>query len=613
MNFAPCAKFHKPCKNPPVQTTFEDVFSEDKWLGFSFLGMKEDYLEWPTLDKLFGLPGDPLVISCEPLKDNDGRLVKIETPHETELELCVNIMEATPEDQHTIHEGLYASTSYECTVMYSATYRAASDPTTYYATSTYFPRDGKTNGLKRQISNFSAKENKKFYECWERYMEAINACPHHGFDTWLLNLEEAMDFLSYVAEVSRGWDESNAREVGRMKSQPNAFNAKHLVEECPTIPAMREMFGDQANIIGQPNNNASYGNTYNSNWRNHPNFSWKPRASQYTQPGQAPPQASNLEQAIVNLSKVVGDFVGDQKSINAQLSQRIDNNLQYSISRLTNLNTVQEKGKFPSQPHQNPKGIHEVEAQDGKSSQVREVKAVITLRSGKRVKQRKRRGRKSKEIENGTVQRRRTLNLLACVNLLPYSVYQQLGLGELKPTSITLSLADRSMKIPRCMVEDVLVQVDKFYYPLDFVVLDTDPVAKGTNCVPIILGKPFLVTSNAIINCRNGVMQLTFGNMTIELNIFYLCKKQFHTGEKEGPEEDLDEGLPEPSYLLATLLLWKRSEEILPLFNGEETQEAVKDEPPKLILKSLPTELKYAYLDENKQNPVVISLSLTIT
>ena len=52
---------------------------------------------------------------------------------------------------------------------------------------------------------------------------------------------------------------------------------------------------------------------------------------------------------------------------------------------LTNLNTVQEKGKFPSQPHQNPKGIHEVKAQEGESSQVREVKAVITLRSGKEI------------------------------------------------------------------------------------------------------------------------------------------------------------------------------------------------------------------------------------
>ncbi|RVW64428.1 hypothetical protein CK203_062518 [Vitis vinifera] len=150
-----------------------------------------------------------------------------------------------------------------------------------------------------------------------------------GGDFMSKNPEEAMDFLNYVAEVSRGWDEPNKGEVGRMKSQLNALNAKtemytlnedidmkakvatmtrrleelelkkirevqaisetpaqvmpcsicqsseHLVEECPIIPIVREMFGDQVNVIGQfkPNNNASYGNTYNSNWRNHPNFS----------------------------------------------------------------------------------------------------------------------------------------------------------------------------------------------------------------------------------------------------------------------------------------------------------------------------------------------------
>ena len=112
------------------------------------------------------------------------------------------------------------------------------------------------------------------------------------------------------------------------------------------------------------------------------------------------------------------------------------------------------------------------------------------------------------------------------MNLMPYSVYKQLGLGELKPTNITLSLADRSVKIPKGIVEDVLVKIDKFYYPVDFVVLDTEPIASEPNHVPIILGRPFLATANAIINCRNGIMQLTFGNMTLELNIFHLNNKQ---------------------------------------------------------------------------------------
>ena len=136
----------------------------------------------------------------------------------------------------------------------------------------------------------------------------------------------------------------------------------------------------------------------------------------------------------------------------------------------------------------------------------------------------------------GTYVEKALLDLGASVNLLPYSMYKQLGLGELKPNSITLSLEDRSMKIPKAAIEDVLIQVDKFYYPVDFVVLNTELVAMGANYVPIILGRPFLATSNAIINFQNGVMQLTFRNITLELNIFHLSKKHMQPVE-EGPEE----------------------------------------------------------------------------
>jgi len=109
------------------------------------------------------------------------------------------------------------------------------------------------------------------------------------------------------------------------------------------------------------------------------------------------------------------------------------------------------------------------------------------------------------------------------VNLLPYSVFQSLNLGELKPTSVNLLLADRSIKVSREIVEDVLVQVDKFIYPVDFIVLDTQPV-EACNLIPIILGRRFLATSNALINSRNGVMKLYFGNMTLEMNIFNIYK-----------------------------------------------------------------------------------------
>ena len=121
---------------------------------------------------------------------------------------------------------------------------------------------------------------------------------------------------------------------------------------------------------------------------------------------QPSPSSSPIEQAILNLSKVVGDFVEEQKGINVQLAQRIDtmestlnkridglesslnqkiDNLQYSITMINNLLEVQEKGRFPSQTLPNPKGVHEI----GSSSNARmdEVKAIITLSNGKEIEQ----------------------------------------------------------------------------------------------------------------------------------------------------------------------------------------------------------------------------------
>ena len=111
------------------------------------------------------------------------------------------------------------------------------------------------------------------------------------------------------------------------------------------------------------------------------------------------------------------------------------------------------------------------------------------------------------------------------LNLLPYSVYEQLGLGELKSTSIILQLANRFVIVPKGVVEDVLVQMDKVYFPVDFLILDMHPVSNANSQISVILRCPFLATTNALINCRSGVLKLSFGNMTLELNIFNTCKQ----------------------------------------------------------------------------------------
>ena len=195
----------------------------------------------------------------------------------------------------------------------------------------------------------------------------------------------------------------------------------------------------------------------------------------------------------------------------------------------------------------------------------------------------------------GTCIDKALLDLGASVNLLPYSVYKKLGLGELKPTNITLSLANRSVKIPKGIVEDVLVKVDKFYYPMDFVVLDTEPIASGPNHVPIILGRPFLATTNAIINFRNGVMQLTFGNMTLEINIFHLSNKhKLVEDDKKGVDEvcSVGQNVGKPKALKLQVELVNQDEAVDWVLSASVTPA----EP--LVIPKLPSEKKV-----NKKEP----------
>ena len=328
----------------------------------------------------------------------------------------------------------------------------------------------KTNNLKRQIYTFAALDNERFYQCWERFMETINACPHHGFDTWMLvnhfydgmsppmkqlletmcggdflskHPDEAMDFLNYVAETSKAWDEPNPRGAERLRpsnhqrggmyafsediemkaklttltrrleelemrnqhemqavnelyaSQPSCFN-------CQSNSHPGEHYQEHAHILNQnnPPTNAPYGNTYNPNWRNHPNLSWKPKPPAYIPTGtqqQLPPPASPVEQAILNLSKMVGTFVEEQKVLNVQTNQKIEavesslnkklDNMHSEISRLSNQQLQgSEKGKVPFQSQQHQRGVHEIGLTNDPKVRIDEVKAVVTLRSGKELR-----------------------------------------------------------------------------------------------------------------------------------------------------------------------------------------------------------------------------------
>ncbi|KAJ8773241.1 hypothetical protein K2173_028418 [Erythroxylum novogranatense] len=101
------------------------------------------------------------------------------------------------------------------------------------------------------------------------------------------------------------------------------------------------------------------------------------------------------------------------------------------------------------------------------------------------------------------------------VSLLPLSICQKLDIGELKPTTISLQLADRSIKFPIGILENVPLKVGILFIPVDFVVLE---MKEDTN-IPIILGRPFLATAGAIIDVKNGKMTLRVGEEEIEFNL----------------------------------------------------------------------------------------------
>ena len=107
-------------------------------------------------------------------------------------------------------------------------------------------------------------------------------------------------------------------------------------------------------------------------------------------------------------------------------------------------------------------------------------------------------------------------DLGASINLMPFSVFRKLGLGEVKPTTISLQLADRSIKYPRGVIEDILVKVDKFIFPANFIVLDMDEDEE----IPLILGRPFLAPGRTLIDVQQGKLVLRVGEDEVTFDVF---------------------------------------------------------------------------------------------
>nr|GEZ40563.1 reverse transcriptase domain-containing protein [Tanacetum cinerariifolium] len=106
-------------------------------------------------------------------------------------------------------------------------------------------------------------------------------------------------------------------------------------------------------------------------------------------------------------------------------------------------------------------------------------------------------------------------DLGASINLMPLSVWKELGLPELIPTRMTLELANRAICTPAGIERDVFVPVGKFTFLADFVVVDYESDPR----VPLILGRPFLRTARALIDVHGEEVILRDGDERLTLNM----------------------------------------------------------------------------------------------
>ncbi|KAJ9542862.1 LOW QUALITY PROTEIN: hypothetical protein OSB04_029368 [Centaurea solstitialis] len=209
-------------------------------------------------------------------------------------------------------------------------------------------------------------------------------------------------------------------------------------------------------------------------------------------------------------------------------------------------------------------------------------------------------------------------DLGASINLMPLSIFKKLGIGEARPTTVTLQLADRSIAYPKGKIEDVLVKVDKFIFPADFVILDYEADRE----TPIILGRPFLAMGRTLIDAQKGELTMRVHDQEVTFNVFKSLKYvdtehcmavsminddlSFDTvgWESDHCDSDLDETLEDDcSEVIAAF-------EQLD-FKGRDIQLPSVEQPPDLELKLLPSHLKYANLAEDDKLPVIISSKLS--
>ncbi|GJS22497.1 reverse transcriptase domain-containing protein [Tanacetum coccineum] len=209
------------------------------------------------------------------------------------------------------------------------------------------------------------------------------------------------------------------------------------------------------------------------------------------------------------------------------------------------------------------------------------------------------------------------LDLGASISLMPYTMYEKLGLGEPKPTRMSLELVDRSIQYPRGIVENVLIKVDKFVLLIDFVILDMPENSR----ILIILGRPFLAIARAMIDVFNKKIRVrdeeilednhsdSFEGLGETTNQIKSEKSKQGNFNNHSAEKDTIQCI---DYTDMAYSVEQKTDQTKIIKDGDICSASVnKINEKKPELKDLPSHLEYAYLHSNKTFPIILSSELS--
>ncbi|GJS14287.1 reverse transcriptase domain-containing protein [Tanacetum coccineum] len=253
-----------------------------------------------------------------------------------------------------------------------------------------------------------------------------------------------------------------------------------------------------------------------------------------------------------------------QLEIVAKNHQASIQNLETKFDRLANKQSGQSSGSLPSNTQPNPRGNNS-KAYQPPQSRNEHVNAVFT-RSGKSYDPPDNPNDQQNNSENPSI-----LTLVLALNLKAYSLYAKLSLETLKPTKMSVRLADRSFQYPVGITKNMLVEVGKFTFPANFVILKMEEDSK----VPLILGRPFLHTADAVIRVKQKQLNLGVGTERMIFNIDSAIKHSYSNDDTclsidvidEILEEDFDALLDKGSKILHSIEGTVLKEEIFSEFD----------------------------------------------